>query len=31
MKIARGKDKEIVKVAEEMKKVEVKELQEDEW
>jgi len=31
MKIARGKDKEVVRVVEEMKKAEVKVLQGDEW
>ena len=31
IKIARVKDKEIVKVVEEMKKTEIKVLQEDEW
>ena len=31
MKIARGKDKKVVRVVEEMKKTEVKVLQGDEW
>ena len=31
MKIARGKDKEVVRVIEKMKKARVKVLQEDEW
>ena len=31
IKIARGKDKEVVKVVEEIKKVRVKVLQGDEW
>ena len=30
-KRARGKDKEVVKIVEEMKKAEVKNLREDEW
>ena len=31
IKIVRGKDKEVVRVIEEMKKIEVKVLREDEW
>jgi len=31
MKIARGKDKEVVRVIEKIKKARVKVLQEDEW
>jgi len=31
IKIARSKDKEVVRVVEEIKKVEVKVLREDEW
>ena len=31
IKIARGKDKEVVRVVKEMKKMEVKALREEEW
>jgi len=31
IKIARGKDKKVVRVVKEMKKAGFKELQEDEW